>query len=250
MRVSRFLAAALFVVAAVIVVEAQQPGGFRFGSQSLYVTVLNNKALQEELKVTATQKEKFKAIAEKNAEENKKRFEEYGPKFKDAAGDMDKLKEIGTSMQKESQKANEEVRKKVEELLSDDQKKRISQIERQQGGVRAFLKEENAKALSLTDDQKGKIKGIVDEYQKDVQDVMKSSGGSFKDGKFSFDKDKFAESQKKRDKLTKAAMGDIDDLLTADQRKTWKEMIGDPFDLSKLTPQFGGFPQPKNKTKD
>src|SRR5260221_9798838 len=109
MRVSRFLAAGLFVVAAVLVVEAQPPGGgFGFGQQSLYTTVLSNKALQEELKVTDAQKEKFKALAEKNTEAKKKVGESYKEKFADAGMDKDKLTDVFKSMQKENQKVDEE----------------------------------------------------------------------------------------------------------------------------------------------
>ena len=244
MRVSRFLAAGLFVVAVVLMVEAQPGGGGGFGQQSLYTTVLTNKALQEDLKVTDAQKEKFKAIAEKNGEAAKKRGESYKDKFADAAGDKDKLKEIFSSMQKEGQKDQEETKKAVEELLTSDQKKRIAQIDKQRGGVGAFAKEDVVKELNLTDEQKSKIKGIVDEYRKDVTEVMKGVKGEFKDGKFSFPE----ATTKKREKLSRAAMGDIEDVLTADQKKQWKEMIGEPFDTTKLF--GGGFPMPKGKAKD
>ena len=117
-------------------------------------------------------------------------------------------------------------------------------IFRRQIGVRAFLVEDTAKELSLTDSQKSKIKSVVDEYNKDVAEL----GGGFGKGGFKgFDKEKAAENQKKREKLTKAALADIDDVLTADQKKAWKEMTGEPFDTTKLF-QFGGaFPK---KAKD
>lgn len=254
MRVSRFLAAGLFVVAAVLFVEAQPPGGgFGFGQQSLFSTVLTNKALQEELKVTDAQKEKFKALAEKNAEASKKRGESYKEKFADAQGDQDKVKDLFSAMQKEFQKDGEATAKAVEEMLTSEQVKRIKQIDRQRGGVGAFVKDDNIKALGMSDEQKSKIKTIVDEYRKDVQEVRKSSGGSFKDGKFTFDKEKFEAGQVKEKKLTKAAQGDIDEVLTDDQKKMWKEMLGEPFDTTKLFAFPGGFPgkgKDKEKTKD
>lgn len=251
MRLSRFAAAALFVAAAVLVVEAQPPagGGFNFAPPSLFVTVMTNKALQDEVKITESQKEKFKGITEKMNAANKKRGEAYKEKFTEAKGDMDKVKELLTAMTKDGKKDEEEAVKSVQEALTSEQVSRINQIERQRGGVGGFLKEDVAKDLELTDTQKSKIKGIADEYRKDLGELFKNGGGSFKDGKFTFDKEKFAANQEKQRKLTKAAMGDIDDVLTDDQRKKWKEMIGAPFDTAKLF-QFGPPPKTKEKTKD
>jgi Spy/CpxP family protein refolding chaperone len=253
MRASRFLAAGLFVVIAVVVVEAQPPGGgFNFAPPSLFVTVMSNKALQEEIKITDEQKEKLKGLSEKLTAASKKRGESFKEKFADAQGDKDKLKEIFTAMTKDGQKDQEETIKEVEKLLTSEQVKRLKQIDRQRGGVGGFLKEDVAKDLDLTDSQKGKIKSVVEEYRNDVKEIQKSSGGTFKDGKFSFDKEKFEESQNKQKKLTKAAMGDIEDILTDDQRKKWKDLIGEPFDTSKLF-QFGPSPKKekdKEKTKE
>lgn len=249
MRASRFLAVALFVAGAVLVVEAQQPrrgGGFGFRSDPTTL-VVSNKALQEELRLTDAQKEKFKAVADKQAEQMKKAF----AAFKDADGDQDKLKDIRAENQKEQEKINEEIKKTVDDTLTADQKKRLQQIGRQAQGVRAFTNEEVAADLKLSDDQKTKIKGIVDEYNKDVREIGGFGGkGGFKKG--DFDKEKLAENQKKREKLARAAVADIEDVLTADQRKQWKEMTGAPFDTTKLF-QFGGFGggfRGKNKTKD
>ena len=43
-----------------------------------------------------------------------------------------------------------------------------------------------------------------------------------------------AENQKKMAKLAREAMGQIEEVLTDDQKKTWKEMVGEPFDTTKL----------------
>ena len=128
MRMSRWIMVALFILSAVVVVEAQQPrqGGGGFGQINTNTLVLSNKDLQAELKVTDAQKEKFKTIGEKNLEAQKKRGEAYKDKFADAGGDKDKLKDVFASMQKENQKDQEETKKSVEELLTSDQKKRIA----------------------------------------------------------------------------------------------------------------------------
>jgi Spy/CpxP family protein refolding chaperone len=235
MRSSRWAAAALFVAGVVLVVEAQQPrqpgGGFG-GGQNVTAQVISNKDLQDELKVTDAQKDKFKVVADKQTEARKK----FGEAFKGGKGGFDKEK--FADLQKENEKVTAEVTKVVDETLTPDQKKRLKQLERQLQGVRAFASEDVAAELKLSDAQKTKIKGITDDYSKDVGELFGGRGkGGF--GKGGFDKDKQAENQKKREKLSKTAMADIEEVLNADQQKAWKEMVGAPFDTSKL--RQGGF---------
>lgn len=243
MRMSRWIMVALFIFSAVVVVEAQQPrqGGGGFGQINTNTLVLSNKDLQSELKVTDAQKEKFKGVSEKQTEMQKKSF----AAFKDAAGDKDKVKEIRADMQKDTEKLNEEIKKVVEDTLTADQKKRLKQIDYQVKGLRAFSNEDIAKEMNITDSQKSKIKGIMDEYATDTKGLGFGGGGN----KGGFDKEKAAENQKKREKLSKAAQADIEDALTADQKKQWKEMTGEPFDTAKLRQGFGGFGGAP-KTKD
>jgi Spy/CpxP family protein refolding chaperone len=240
---------ALFVVSAVVVVEAQQPrrGGGGFGQINATTLVLSNKDLQAELKVTDEQKEKFKPVADKQSEMAKKQREA----FKDAGGDKDKFKELFAENQKGREKMDEEIKKVVEATLTPEQLKRLKQIDLQAKGIRAFSNEDIAKELKITDAQSSKIKGILEEYAKDSKDLGFGGGGG--GGGKNFDKEKAAENAKKREKLTKAAMADIDETLTADQKKQWKDMTGEPFDVSKLRQGFGGFGGGnfgKNKTKD
>jgi hypothetical protein len=243
MRIGRFVTVAVLTAGLVVLashggsISAQQKGkgkgfgfgGFGFGGPgSLNVAVLSNKALQEELKVTAEQKEKLKPTADKQTAMQKKMQDA----LKDAAGDFEKMREIGTKMQDDFKTLGEETKKVVETTLTADQTKRLRQIEVQQSGPRAFATEETVKGLNLTDAQKTKIKGIADEFQKDSGEArreMFQSGG---------DQEKIAEVQRKIDKLQKAAMTDIEGVLTDEQKKTWKTIVGEPFDLSKLRQPF------------
>jgi Spy/CpxP family protein refolding chaperone len=246
MRASRWLMVALFGISAVLVVEAQQPGRGRGGFGQINTTnaVLNNKDLQAELKITDTQKEKFKDVIDKQTELNKKR----GEMFKGGKGSFDKEK--FAEITKESEALNADIKKVVEATLTPEQLKRLHQIDMQAKGIRAFSNEEIAKDLNLTEAQKSKVKGIVDDYDKDAKELF---GGRGKGGGGGFDKEKAAENQKKREKLTKAATADIEDTLTADQKAKWKSLTGEPFDVDKLRQGFGGFGgfgRNKNKTKD
>lgn len=201
-------------------------GGFGLGGPGMLNTmVLSNKALQEELKVTAEQKEKFKPVADKQAAMQKKMTDS----FKDAAGDPEKMREIGTKMQDEFKGVAEETKKVVEGSLTSEQKTRLRQIEVQQAGVNAFANPEMSKDLMLTDAQKTKIKGVTDEFRKDSGEARREAfGGGM------FDAEKMAEVNRKIDKLQKAALTEIEGVLTDEQKKTWKTMVGEPFDLSKL----------------
>ncbi len=239
MRISRWVMVALFVVSAVLVVEAQQPRQGGFGQANTTNAVLSNKDLQEELKVTDAQKEKFKGVTEKQTAAFKKNMEAY----KEAGGDKEKMKELREGGQKDAEKLNDEIKKVVEETLTSDQKKRLAQIDLQVKGMRAFSDEKIAKDLSIADGQASKIKGVMEEYAKDSKELGFGGGKG--------DKEKSAENQKKREKLTKAAMADVDEVLTAEQKAKWKEMVGAPFDTAKLRQGgFGGFGGNKNKTKD
>lgn len=227
MRTMRWPLVAFLTGAMVVVVSAQQPGGRQGGGRvNLTTQVGTNTALQEELKLSDEQKSKVKAASEKLTASMKDRFQA----FKDAGGDKEKIQELIAKGQKEA----EEVAKQVEGLLTADQKTRIKQLERQIAGVRAFGNDELVADLKLEDGQKTKIKGIVTEYTKDITEL----GGGF--GKGGFDKEKAAEAQKKREKLEKGALADIDEVLNDAQRKSWKDLTGPaPADLNKI--RFGGF---------
>lgn len=242
MRASRWVAAVLFAAGAVAVIEAQPPGGRGGGmfGQGGGVTalVLSNAALQAELKVTAEQKEKLKPLAEQQQALQKRGMEI----FKEAAGDKDRMKELFTENREKQEQFQAELKKSLDDTLTADQKTRLKQIERQVAGPRALTTEDVAAGLKLTDEQKGKIRGVMDDLGRDMKEMFGGGGkGGF--GKGGFDPERMAENAKKMEKLNKAAMADIEEVLTDDQKKAWKEMVGAPFDTSKLVQSFGGGPR-------
>jgi len=220
---------------------AQQPGqkgkgkfggGFGFGGGvgpgGLPPLVLTNKALQGELKITPEQTEKLKPVTEKQVAMQKKQAEMFGGFGKGKGGGFDKEK--AQEFFKEFQAVQEEAKKAVDQTLNEKQKTRLKQIEVQAMGVRAFTDEDASKQLNLTDSQKTKIKGVADEFQKDRGEAMRElfQGGGFGDA------EKRAEVDRKVEKMQKAAMTQIEAALTDDQKKTWKTMVGEPFDVTKL----------------
>jgi len=259
MRGIRCLVAAVLAAGIVTMVAAQpgrQPGGGGGRGQDTVMLVLTNAALQEEVKVTDAQKEKFKSITEKQTEMFKKAGEGFKDKFTDAKGDKDKFREIMAEFTKETSKVTAEVHKLVEAELTADQKKRLKQIAVQQMGVNAFadpdakmgtgmfsvgfsdsqkaIIKEVADTLKPTDSQKSKIKALVDEYGKDRDSIRKDIFGDAK-GKGAFDQEKQKDFATKSGKLASETLGKIAEALDDTQKTAWKGLVGEPFDTAKLT---------------
>jgi hypothetical protein len=255
MRAIRCAIAALLAAGIVAMVGAQQPNRQRGGGGGdVYALVLTNKALQEELKITDAQKEKFKPAAEKQTELNKKRADA----FKGGKGfDKDKRTELAD----EGKKVAEEVAKVLDAELTAEQKKRVKQISVQLMGVNVFgdpeakaggtgggfgfgfgglsdsqkaTMKEVAEALKLSDAQKAKIKEMTDEYSKDRAAIRKDVFGDNKGGKGNFDAEKQKDYSAKTGKLSEEVMTKIVGVFDEGQKKTWKELTGDAFDTSKL----------------
>jgi hypothetical protein len=111
---------------------------------------------------------------------------------------------------------NEAERATVGKILRPAQFKRIKQIQVQAAGNDAFLEPVIQKELKLSAEQKDKVKAIAKEFVKAKQEAQKGSSA--------------AEIKKKEADLSDDAKKKLLDVLTDDQKKTWKEMNGDAFD--------------------
>lgn len=220
------LAAGLAVVLAGAA-SAQQPRGFGMGmGMGGAAQLLNNKSVQEELKLSEEQITKAREISEKSrAKMTEMRGELQGLSFE----------EIGAKMRPIAEEAN----KAAAEILKPEQQKRLRQIELQQRGVGAFTDTKVQEALKLTDDQKDQIKTIAADVQKDTGEIMRGMRDAFGD------QEKMAEIRKKMESVRKEGLEKVTSLLTADQKTSWKEQLGAPFEM-KMEPQRrpGGEGQP------
>jgi len=152
---------------------------------------------------------------------------------------QEELKLSAEDAEKLVKKVNDETTKvavKVtEEGLSKDQAKRFKQIRLQQMRLNAFEDAEVVSALKLTDDQKKEIKGIEDDLRKDLADAFK---------------EKSKDAREKINEMRKEALAKATKCLTDAQKKSWKEMVGEPFEIRL---DFGGFGDKKgggDKKKD
>jgi Spy/CpxP family protein refolding chaperone len=204
--------AAFGLLAAPVLAQRPGGGGFGFGGPPGGPTLLLNKSVQDELKLSDELKRKLTKINEKRGEEMRKVFQ-------DSQGDREKMQEGMKKLTDETNKAIAE----VEKGLTADQTKRFKQIEVQMAGIRAFSLPEVQKALSLTDKQKTDAKAAIDAVQKDTREMMQ--GVDFTD------REKMQETRKKIEAMTKEAFDKLTGTLSADQKKTWAELTGAKFEF-------------------
>src|SRR5262249_4030442 len=141
------------------------------------------------------------------------------------------LKEFGEKMQKEFaglrdlsederrakfQELRKEGDKQVAKILDKKQAKRLKQISLQLQGTMAYSNPEVAKALDLSDDQKKQIADIQKETREEMGKIFQGEGTREEKGK-------------KMNELRKSAREKTEKVLTDDQKKKWKEMVGEKF---------------------
>jgi Spy/CpxP family protein refolding chaperone len=195
---------------------AQPPGGRgMFGGPGM---LLQQKAVQEDLKLDEDQIKKAKDALDKVAEEHK--------------DDRAKLRDQNTSMEERAEimkKITADTEKALKDVLKPEQTKRLNQIQLQVRGVDALNEEEVQKELKLSSEQKEEIKTITDDLRKQRGEVFRSIGG--------FDPEKMAEARKKMEAMNTEAMEKVGKVLKVDQKKSFDDLKGAKFDTSKL--QFG-----------
>ena len=163
MRMRYFVAGSLLVVGMIAMVHAQ-PGGGRGGFGGP-LFLIGNKAVQEDLKMSEDQVEKFKEFQKeffpKTFEIYKERGIEFGKGFGKDQSEEDRAKLVEAQAE-----INKMAYKELGDILKKDQVDRLRQIERQQMGVAAFTNDEVVDALKLTDSQKTSVKGISGDFDR------------------------------------------------------------------------------------
>ena len=133
------------------------------------------------------------------------------------------------------EKVPEAVSKALATVLSEKQVKRLHQIDLQQRGVRAFTDATIQTQLKINDEQKGNIKTILEESAKERAELFKGA------------KDDPKGAMEKVAALSKETTEKIQTVLTSDQRKQWKSLLGEEFKFENQG--FGGFGGGKGKFK-
>jgi hypothetical protein len=124
--------------------------------------------------------------------------------------------------------------KAIEKVLKPGQFKRFKQIELQTRGNNAFKDKSVRTALKFTDEQIKSINGLLEGSDKEIADLAPKGGGGKKKGgdfKGAFEKIQNVQKETKEKILT---------ALTKEQRKQWREMIGEEFKMQQGGFGFGG----------
>ncbi len=185
-----------------------QRGGFGGGIAYL----LNQKSVQDELKLSDEQIKKAKELSDKQRES-----------FRGQRGQRP-----DEETRKKMAEARQASEKAVAEILKPDQLKRVKQISLQQQGARALSNPEVADALKLSDEQKGKIKSIQEEAR--TARGQRGQRGQRPD----------EEALKKLAEARKATNEKLMNVLTSEQKTKLNELSGEPFKGEIKRPTFGG----------
>lgn len=191
--------------------KGQGRGGMQQGGVG---RLLDNEGVQKELKMDADQVEKTKAAVQKVREQHQDEFTQ----LRDLSQE-----ERATKSRELTKVVSTETFKAIGEILKPEQIKRLKQIELQQAGSQAFTRPEVEENLKLTAEQKDKIKTISDDAAKERRELFQAGGGGGKGG-----------GQANREKmaaLTKQTTEKIQAVLTDEQKKTWQDLTGEPFQV-------------------
>ena len=201
-------AAAVLVLSSAAFAQGQGRGrGFGFGGG---LNMLRIEKVQQELKMTQPQIDKIAAKQQELQAANQ------GVDFQNMSQE---------ERQAFFQKSQAAQAKAVADILDSTQLKRYHQLELQQQGAGAFNRKEVADQLKLTEEQKKKIQAIQQGLQEERRGMMQ--GVDFQNMTPEDRQKLFAKFQD----LQKSSNEKTEAVLTDDQKKTWKEMLGAKFDF-------------------
>jgi Spy/CpxP family protein refolding chaperone len=185
------------------------PFGGRLGGPMLMVGLLRSPQVQQELKLTDQQRQ---------------RLEQLGEQWREKMRGLRDLPPEERRQKVEGMRA--EVEKQLATILNEQQMKRLKQIALQVEGYAALERPEIADQVGLTKEQRQKIRDILRQAGEKRREAFQQGQG-----------DRQAAFQRMRE-IRQWVDGEIEKLLTAEQKKKWQELVGAPF---KFEGGFGGF---------
>lgn len=180
--------------------------GFGGGGGGAFVVMAPN--VQKELKFTDEQSGKVRETVM-----------DIGSKYRDqfmAVRDLPES-ERPAKMRELSKSLTDDIKKALS--LSEEQTKRYDQIVLQQRGLQAFVDPELQSKLKFTDEQKQKVSELSTEARQKAEEVRKDAGENRE------------EAMRKFVELRKEYADKAVALLSDDQKKSWKELTGEPFEV-------------------
>lgn len=201
------------------------PGGFGGGSPFQgrgmgLLGIIRMDAVQEKLAITEDEKAFVDLLAEETEKDREKLRSEL--ESLDRGARMERLREVmGKQIQEE--------REKIAEILGKDRTDRLRQIQLQFQGLAGSLRDPDVqKAISLTEEQVEKMQETMRSQFREMRETFQSGGAP--------DPEKMREAMASgRAKVESAVAG----VLTADQKKAWEKLVGEPAGIDPPPPNFG-----------
>lgn len=186
-------------------------GGGAGGSMFL----LTNENVQKELDLVDDQVEELKALQEEVQNEMRDMFS--GMRDMDPSERESAMEDLRSKMESKMT----DFQKRVDEVLLPHQQKRLKQLtvqsqSRGRGIGSGLLSDTVKKELDITSEQEEKMREAAEKAQEEYQAELRKLQSKFEDR--------------------------VLNQLTDDQRKKYKELVGDAFDFGQM--RFGGGPQP------
>jgi len=190
-------------------VPGQQTSLNPVASFKSYEFLLVNEHVQRELKLSDEQVQKVNEAVHDIRQKRRAQLERFR-KLPPPQG-REKFLQIANS---------QEALDSSSKILEPEQIRRLKQIKVQQDGLEAFSQDAIVTALKLTRPQQEKIKKIDAEASQKAQNTPQvGTGGNF------------PRALTKVEAGRKALVDRAVEVLTADQRKVWQELVGQPFDF-------------------
>jgi Spy/CpxP family protein refolding chaperone len=170
----------LAVLFGALTAEAQQRGrgGFGFGGAGRSLLDLAaDEAVQKDLGVSSDTAGKITSLRDDYRAAARKEYETAGIDFQDFQNlSQDERQKLQSKMADVSAKLNDEFTPKLKETLSADQFKRLKQIQVQAQGASALTNADVAAELKLSDDQEKKLADLQAEYGRKSRELFTGGG--------------------------------------------------------------------------
>ena len=195
-------------------------GGFGFNGGA---DLLRNDQVRKELELVDDQVQKLEKLGEEFRNQMREMFS--GLRDLDESERRAKFEEIRGKMQTEG----EAMQAKIDEILLPHQRDRLNQIRlqmqlRRSGTSGALSSDRVADALGLSDDQKTRLREVQEKVDRELREKV--------------------------EQLREEGRNEILEVLTAEQRSKWQELVGDQFELqfdrSRVQGRFGNRPSTDN----
>jgi hypothetical protein len=234
--------------------SGQESLGLARPGESLRLTLLRTPEVRKELKLTGEQLGKIARIDEQVKEARRQVESAHGkdqgkgkPKAVDPA-EKEQERVARDAMDADLGGLDRQTDRQLSAVLDKEQRARLTQIVLRVEGPSAFLTPELIDALNLGPDQVEAVRDLLDGMKATQDQYKESQKRAFELAKGSGDLDleKIRKDQQKGQtrayayKLSHQVMPRIGRLLTRRQREKYNRMLGESFDLAKLTGPEGG----------